>query len=66
VPTPRETSLNWAGTSGRRDDFATENIGVRGDIRHFHAFQNFEILGFPASDTKLDFARASAALGLRF
>ena len=46
--------------------FATENIGVRGDIRHFHAFQNFEILGFPVSDTKLDFGRASAALVLRF
>jgi opacity protein-like surface antigen len=46
--------------------FFTDNIGVRGDIRHFHAFQNLEILGFPLSDTKLDFARASAALVFRF
>lgn len=50
--------------------FATENIGIRGDIRHFHAFQDLEIPGFPLagtfSGTKLDFARASAALVLRF
>jgi opacity protein-like surface antigen len=46
--------------------FATEHIGVRGDIRHFHAFQDLEILGFPLSDTKLDFGRASAALVFRF
>ena len=46
--------------------FFGERIGVRGDIRHFHAFQNMEILGFPLSDTKLDFGRASAALVVRF
>ena len=46
--------------------FATDNIGVRGDIRHFHSFKDLEILGFPISDTKLDFGRASAALVLRF
>jgi opacity protein-like surface antigen len=43
-----------------------EHIGVRGDIRHFHAFQDLEILDFPLSDTKLDFGRASAALVFRF
>src|SRR5688572_12452120 len=46
--------------------FLGEHIGVRGDIRHFHAFQDLEILGFPLSDTKLDFGRASAALVFRF
>jgi opacity protein-like surface antigen len=46
--------------------FMGENIGVRGDIRHFHAFQDLEILDFPLSDTKLDFGRASAALVFRF
>jgi opacity protein-like surface antigen len=46
--------------------FVTDNIGIRGDIRHFHAFQNLEILGFPLSETKLDFGRASAALVFRF
>jgi len=46
--------------------FLGEHIGVRGDIRHFHAFQDLEILNFPLSDTKLDFGRASAALVFRF
>ena len=46
--------------------FLGENVGVRGDIRHFHSFQDLEILNFPLSDTKLDFGRASAALVLRF
>jgi opacity protein-like surface antigen len=46
--------------------FATENIGVRGDIRHFHSFNDLEILGFPIGQTKLDFGRASAAVVLRF
>jgi opacity protein-like surface antigen len=46
--------------------FLGENVGVRGDIRHFHSFQDLEILNFPLSDTKLNFGRASAALVLRF
>jgi len=46
--------------------FMGEHLGVRGDIRHFHAFQDLEILNFPLSDTKLDFGRASAALVFRF
>lgn len=46
--------------------FISQNVGVRGDIRHFHAFQDVDILGFPLSDTKLDFGRASGALVFRF
>jgi opacity protein-like surface antigen len=46
--------------------FMGEHIGVRGDIRHFHSFQDLEILGLPLSDTKLGFGRASAALVFRF
>lgn len=46
--------------------FVSERVGVRGDIRHFHAFQDLELLGFPLSDTKLDFGRASGALVFRF
>jgi opacity protein-like surface antigen len=44
----------------------TSHVGVRGDIRYFHAFQDFNILGLTLSNTKLDFGRASAALFLRF
>jgi opacity protein-like surface antigen len=43
-----------------------EHVGVRGDIRYFHAFQDLEILGLPIADTKLDFGRASAGVLFRF
>lgn len=45
--------------------FAGQHLGVRGDIRHFHTFQNLS-LGLPLGRTKLDFGRASAALVVRF
>jgi opacity protein-like surface antigen len=46
--------------------FAGDHVGVRGDIRYFHAFQDLEILGVPIADNKLDFGRASAGLVLKF
>jgi len=42
------------------------HVGVRGDIRYFHAFQDLTVLGFTLSDTKLDYGRASAGLVLKF
>ena len=58
-------SLGW-DIGGGVMIFFTDNFGVRGDIRHFHSFQDLEILGFPISQTKLDFGRASASLVFRF
>lgn len=46
--------------------FFGEHVGVRGDIRYFHSFQDLEVLGFTLGDTKLDFGRASGALVLKF
>ena len=46
--------------------FFGEHVGVRGDIRYFHAFQDLELLGFSLGDTKLDFGRAAGALVLKF
>ena len=43
-----------------------EHIGVRGDIRYFHSFQDQTIAGFVLSSPKLNFGRASAALMLMF
>jgi opacity protein-like surface antigen len=43
-----------------------QHVGVRGDIRYFHAFQDLEILGVPIADTKLDFGRASGGVLFRF
>ena len=46
--------------------FFGEHVGIRGDIRYFHAFQDLELLGFSLGDTKLDFGRAAGALVLKF
>jgi opacity protein-like surface antigen len=42
------------------------HLGIRGDLRYFHAFQDIEFLGVAISDLKLDFGRASAGLVLSF
>ena len=42
------------------------HVGVRGDIRYFHAFQDLNVLGFSVSHSKLDFGRAGVALMLTF
>ncbi len=44
----------------------SRHVGVRGDIRYFHAFQDLNILGITFENPKLDFGRASAALMLTF
>ena len=46
--------------------FFGSHVGVRGDIRYFHAFQELEILGISLGETKLDFGRAAAGLVFRF
>jgi opacity protein-like surface antigen len=46
--------------------FVGQHVGVRGDIRYFHAFQDLEILGVPVGDTKLNFGRASAGIVFKF
>jgi hypothetical protein len=45
--------------------FFGEHFGIRGDIRHFHSFQNLEIQGFALDNTKLDYGRASVAIVLK-
>ena len=42
------------------------HVGIRGEIRYFHAFQDLELLGLEVDGTKLDFGRASAGLVFRF
>jgi hypothetical protein len=43
-----------------------EHIGVRGDLRWFSTFDDFDLIGFSLSDEKLNFQRAAAALVLAF
>ena len=59
------TDLGW-DIGGGVFVFFSEHVGVRGDIRHFHSFEDLEIVGISISDTKLDFGRASAALVFKF
>ncbi len=43
------------------------HVGLRGDIRYFHSFQDISILGFSLNNaTQLNFARASAGLVFSF
>ena len=46
--------------------FVSGHFGLRGDLRYFHAFQDFSVLGFALDNTKLDYARASAGVVLKF
>jgi opacity protein-like surface antigen len=45
-----------------------KHVGVRGDIRYFHAFQTFEVgpINLGLAGEKLDFGRASAAFVAKF
>jgi hypothetical protein len=44
------------------------HIGLKGDIRHYHAFDALEILGFDLArdQNKLDFGRAAFGVVFRF
>jgi opacity protein-like surface antigen len=46
--------------------YFSEHVGVRGDIRYFHAFQDLEILGLQIADAKLDFGRVSGGVVFKF
>ena len=45
--------------------FFGEHFGIRGDVRHFHSFQDLEIAGFDLDGTKLDYGRVSAAIVIK-
>ena len=55
--------LNFGGgLNGQVND----QIGIRGDVRYFHGFQDLEVLGVPLSDLKLDFGRAAVGVVFQF
>jgi opacity protein-like surface antigen len=60
-------ALGW-DLGGGVNIFFAKNVGVRGDIRHFHTVQDVSVLhlGSIVSGQKLDFNRASLGLTLRF
>jgi opacity protein-like surface antigen len=63
-----ETSNNDFGwdIGGGLMGFFGEHFGLRGDVRYFHSFQNFELFGLNIEETKLDFGRVSGAAVFKF
>ena len=53
-------------TAGGLMIFLGQKVGIRGEIRHFHAFQDLDILGLSVANAKLDFGRAAAGVVFRF
>ena len=41
------------------------HVGVRGDLRFFHGFNDIDISGLPGGDRKLDYGRATVAFVLQ-
>jgi opacity protein-like surface antigen len=60
-------NFGWDVGGGLIVNFAP-HLGVRGDIRYFHSFQNldFPVLPITVSGEKIDFGRASGAVVFRF
>jgi opacity protein-like surface antigen len=58
-------SVAWDFGGGLMGFFG-EHIGVRGELRHFRAFDKFDILGISIDNTKLRYNRASAAVVFKF
>jgi hypothetical protein len=46
--------------------FFSSHVGIRGDLRHFHTFDDLTIVGLQINNTKLNFWRGSLGLALRF
>ncbi len=65
VLTSNNNNFGW-NVGGGVVGFFGRHVGLRGDIRYFHAFQDLTVLGLTLSDTKLDFGRASVGLVVAF
>ncbi len=65
ILTSDNNNLGW-DVGGGLIVFVAPHVGIRGDVRYFHSFQDLEALGFTLGDQKLDFGRASAALTFTF
>jgi opacity protein-like surface antigen len=53
-------------TGGGLIIFLGPHVGVRGELRYFHAFQDLDILGITLANEKLDYGRAAAGVVFRF
>jgi opacity protein-like surface antigen len=46
--------------------FFGEHVGLRGEIRHFRSFSDFDVLGITVENTNLRYNRASAGIVFKF
>jgi opacity protein-like surface antigen len=65
VLTNDNNSFGWDMGGGIMGFFG-DHVGVRGEIRYFHAFKDLELLGVDVSSEKIDFGRASAGVVFKF
>jgi opacity protein-like surface antigen len=63
--TTDNNSLGW-DVGGGVMIFVSTHLGVRGDLRYVHAFQNLTVQGFTLSNAMLNYGRASGGLVLKF
>jgi opacity protein-like surface antigen len=65
VLTTDNNNLGW-DVGGGLIGFVGDHIGVRGDLRYFHSFQDRTFLGFTLGNAKLTYGRASVGVVLKF
>ena len=66
ILTTDNNNFGWDIGGGVRITVAP-HVGVRGDLRYFHSFQDLEPLGFSlGANSKLDYGRAAAAVDFTF
>jgi opacity protein-like surface antigen len=63
-----ETDNNHLGwdVGGGLMVFFGGHVGIRGDIRYFHAFEDLDVFGVALGGDKLDFGRAAGAVVFKF
>lgn len=65
VFTTSNSGLGW-DVGGGVIGFIGPHVGLRGDLRYVHAFQDLTVLGFTLSNAKLNYGRASVGVVLKF
>lgn len=65
VFTTSNNGLGW-DVGGGVIGFIGPHVGLRGDLRYVHAFQDLTVLGFTLSNAKLNYGRASVGVVLKF
>jgi opacity protein-like surface antigen len=63
--TTSNNGLGW-DVGGGVIGFIGDHVGLRGDLRYVHAFQDLTVLGFTLSNAKLNYGRASVGVVLKF